>query len=238
MTIITIMPEVVKASFSDGVVGKAIASQLVELQFVNPRDFTEDVHQSVDDRPYGGGPGMVMKVEPLKDAVNFSERAPNSRSRRVLLSATGTRFSQKIAEEFARESDLTLICGRYEGIDQRFVDQYVDEELSIGDFVLSGGELAASVVVDAVVRLLPGTLGNPESGQQDSFSESLLGCPQYTRPQCSDGEVPSVLLSGDHQAIERWRRQQSIVRTWQNRPDLLLSHQWTEEDIQTYHELL
>ena len=237
ITLISIMPQLIHACLEDGVVGRAIQSGAVEFNVVNPRGFTEDVHQSVDDRPYGGGPGMVMKIGPLSQAMEVASQQCASTPHRVLLTPTGERFTQAKASEMVETRDLILICGRYEGLDQRFIDRYVDTQISIGDYVLSGGELPALVVLDAIVRLLPGTLGNPESAEQDSFEGFLLDHPHYTRPQQHDAAVPEVLLSGDHKAIAGWRRKQSLQRTWETRPDLLLKHQWTETDIQNYYEL-
>lgn len=237
ITVISIMPNLIEAALSDGVVGRAVQSGLIKVRVINPRDFTADVHKTVDDRPYGGGPGMVMKIEPLRQALQFTDTHSSSSPKRVLLTPTGERFTQRIANELVLEDEIVLVCGRYEGIDQRFVDLYIDEELSIGDYVLSGGELASLVIIDTISRLLPGTLGNPESVQQDSFSDSLLDFPHYTRPEEDELNVPDVLLSGDHQKIAHWRRKESIRRTWEVRPDLLLQHEWSEEDIRSYYEL-
>lgn len=237
ITVISIMPNLIEAALTDGVVGRAVQGGLVDVSVINPRDFTADVHKTVDDRPYGGGPGMVMKIEPLRQALQSINESSNSSSKKILLAPTGRRFTQGVASELAQEDEIVLVCGRYEGIDQRFVDLYIDEELSIGDYVLSGGELASLVIIDTISRLLPGTLGNPESVQQDSFSESLLDFPHYTRPEEDELDVPDVLLSGDHQKIANWRRKESIRRTWEVRPDLLLQHEWSEDDIRSYYEL-
>lgn len=237
ITVISIMPNLIEAALSDGVVGRAVQSGLIQVRVVNPRDFTADVHKTVDDRPYGGGPGMVMKIDPLRQALQSTDVHSSSSPKKILLTPTGERFTQRIANELVLEDEIVLVCGRYEGIDQRFVDLYIDEELSIGDYVLSGGELASLVIIDTISRLLPGTLGNPESVQQDSFSDSLLDFPHYTRPEEDELNVPDVLLSGDHQKIAHWRRKESIRRTWEVRPDLLLQHEWSEEDIRSYYEL-
>lgn len=237
ITVISIMPNLIESALSDGVVGRAVQSGQIQVRIVNPRDFTADVHKTVDDRPYGGGPGMVMKIEPLRQALQSTDAHSSSAPKKILLTPTGQRFTQRIANELVLEDEIVLVCGRYEGIDQRFVDLYVDEELSIGDYVLSGGELASLVIIDTISRLLPGTLGNPESVQQDSFSDSLLDFPHYTRPEEDELNVPDVLLSGDHQKIAHWRRKESIRRTWEVRPDLLLQHEWSEEDIRSYYEL-
>lgn len=237
VTVISIMPNLIEAALSDGVVARAVHSGLIDVSVVNPRDFTADIHQTVDDRPYGGGPGMVMKVEPLRRALKSVEENAISPAKKILLAPTGKRFSQCIATDLANEDGIVLVCGRYEGIDQRFIDLYIDEELSIGDYVLSGGELPSLVVIDVISRLIPGTLGNPQSAQQESFSESLLDFPHYTRPAEAEQNVPEVLLSGDHEKISDWRRKESLRRTWDLRPDLLLHHDWTEDDIRSYYEL-
>ena len=214
-----------------GVLGRAIKQQQLNLQCFNPRDYTEDKHHTVDDRPYGGGPGMLMKVEPLAKAIMAAREAAGEASgdvagkaaKVVYLSPQGRQLNQQLVVNTAEQkNDLILIAGRYEGIDERLIESLVDEEWSIGDYVLSGGEFAALVVVDAITRLIPGVLGDDESAIQDSFMQGLLDCPHYTRPETVDGqEVPDVLLSGDHKAIRRWRLKQSLGRTWLRRPDLL-----------------
>jgi tRNA (guanine37-N1)-methyltransferase len=215
----------------EGVVARALKQGLVELIPWNPRDYTEDKHRSVDDRPYGGGPGMVMLGEPLLRAVAAAQQASRPTSRVIYLSPQGPGFSQRKAQALlAADQDLILIAGRYEGIDQRFIDTIVDEELSLGDFVISGGELAAMVVIDCMTRLLPGTLGHVDSAEQDSFSNGLLDCPHYTRPENWHGQaVPAILLSGDHTAISHWRSKQALGSTWGKRPDLLKDKQLTAE---------
>jgi tRNA (guanine37-N1)-methyltransferase len=186
------------------------------------RDYTADVHRTVDDRPYGGGPGMVLKVEPMRSAVRDAMRMLPQGSRRVYLGADGRRFEQRTAREACEWPGLVLVAGRYEGIDERFIEREIDEVWSIGDYVLSGGELPALVVIDAIARLMPGTLGSSESALQESYSDGLVDWPHYTRPQDLEGhEVPAVLASGDHAAIGRWRLQQALGRTWLRRPDLL-----------------
>ena len=232
--VISLLPEVVQPAHSFGVVGRAVQRGLVSVQHSSPRQFAEDVHRTVDDRPYGGGPGMVLKYQPMKAAIEAARRALPPGSRTVLLSAQGNRFDQSCAARLSAAAGLLLIAGRYEGIDERISLGEVDEEISIGDFVMSGGELAAAVVIDAVARLLPGVLGDEESARQDSFAAGLLDCPHYTRPEEVDGmKVPAVLAGGDHQAIQRWRLKQALGRTWLRRPDLLrgrpLSHQ--ERDL-------
>jgi tRNA (guanine37-N1)-methyltransferase len=218
--VITLFPEMFDA-IRLGVTGRAIDKGLAELVLWNPRDYTEDVHQTVDDRPYGGGPGMVMKVEPLLAAIQAA-KAQSPASKVVYLSPQGQRFVQATAVAATQTSGIILIAGRYEGIDERVIHSFVDEEWSLGDFVLSGGELPAMVVIDSMIRLLPGALGHAESAEQDSFSDGLLDCPHYTRPEnILDQDVPSVLLSGDHEKIRLWRLQQALGRTWLRRPDLL-----------------
>jgi tRNA (guanine37-N1)-methyltransferase len=229
--VITLMPSMFDALTGEGVVGRAIDRGLATLKLWNPRDYTSDVHRTVDDRPYGGGPGMVMKYAPLQQAI-VSAQAASPGARVIYLSPQGRRFDQHAAREFAQRRDpLLLIAGRYEGIDERLIEGYVDEEWSIGDYVMSGGELAAMVVLDAVIRLLPGTLGDADSAQQDSFMDGLLDCPHYTRPDEIDGmAVPTVLQSGNHDAIRRWRLQQALLRTLRRRPDLLQGRRMTAEE--------
>ncbi|WP_457668793.1 tRNA (guanosine(37)-N1)-methyltransferase TrmD [Thiolapillus sp.] len=235
--VITLFPEMFQAARL-GVTGKALEGELASLHLWNPRDYTEDNHRTVDDRPYGGGPGMVMKVDPLKAALQQAKEAAAD-SRVIYLTPQGQRFDQKAAREMAQRSGLILLAGRYEGIDERLVDCCVDEEWSIGDYVLSGGELAAMVIMDAITRLLPGVLGHAESAQQDSYMNGLLDFPQYTRPDELDGrDVPAVLLSGDHAAIERWRMQQALGRTWLRRPDLLAQRELSDEEEQLLEEFI
>jgi tRNA (guanine37-N1)-methyltransferase len=220
--IISLFPAELDAALNFGIVGRARERGLLELVLSNPRDFAVDAYKRVDERVFGGGPGMVFKLEPLVRALAHV-RAQDARPASVVyLSPQGQTLSQPLVREFAQRERTILICGRYEGIDERFIARYVDAELSIGDYVLSGGEPAAIVLVDAVARLLPGALNKSESAEQDSFEDGLLDCPHYTRPEhAPEGAVPKVLLSGDHQAIARWRMQQSLGRTWQRRPDLL-----------------
>ncbi|MFP4155329.1 MAG: tRNA (guanosine(37)-N1)-methyltransferase TrmD [Halothiobacillaceae bacterium] len=219
--VITLFPELVAAVGAHGMPRVAIERGSLELGTCNPRDFTRDRHRTVDDRPYGGGPGMLMKSEPLVAAIRAA-RDRLADAPVIYLSPQGERLDHKAVAELAGEPELILVCGRYEGIDERVIDSCVDRELSIGDYVLSGGELGAMVVVDAVARLLPGVLGHADSAREDSFSEGLLDCPHYTRPEVFEGRrVPEVLLSGDHARIDRWRRQQALGRTWLRRPDLI-----------------
>lgn len=220
--VISLFPEAVRQMSELGVVGRAMSDGRVRLHTWNPRDFTKDKHRRVDDRPYGGGPGMVMAIEPLRATLDAVRSQAGAEATVSLLSPQGRVFDQEAARQLAERGQLVLICGRYEGIDERLIELEVDEEWSIGDYVLSGGELPAAVLIDSVCRLLPGVLGNSESAGQDSFWEGLLDFPHYTRPEQYQGlDVPAVLTSGDHQAIERWRRQQSLLRTLSRRPELL-----------------
>ncbi len=220
--VITLFPEAFRAMSCLGVTGRAIADGKLDVKTKNPRDYALDKHRSVDDRPYGGGPGMVMTVEPMRSAINAAKAKQSDSCKVSLLSPQGRKLDQQAIKELAERPGLILVCGRYEGVDERLIDLEVDEEWSIGDYVISGGELAAAVVVDAVARMVPGVLGDEESAQQDSFMDGLLDHPHYTRPERVDGlEVPAVLVSGDHEAIRRWRRKQAVGRTWLRRPELL-----------------
>ena len=235
--VITLFPDMFQA-IRQGVTGNAINRGQVELALWNPRDYTEDAHRTVDDRPYGGGPGMLMMMEPLLAALRQArEAAPDSKV--VYLSPQGKRFDQQSAMEMAHSSGLILLAGRYEGIDERLVDCCVDEEWSIGDYVMSGGELPAMVMMDTIIRLLPGVLGHAGSAEQDSYMDGLLDFPQYTRPDEYAGRmVPEVLLSGNHESIRRWRLQQALGRTWIRRPDLLEQRQLSEEEQQLLEEFI
>lgn len=222
--IITLLPELVESVIKVGVTGRAADRGLIELHCWNPRDYTEDVHRTVDDRPYGGGPGMVMKAECLLQAIRDIRKKATKNTKLIYLSPQGKRFNQALAKKVSRDDGVILLCGRYEGIDERVVALEVDDEWSLGDYVLSGGELGAMVVIDAVTRLLPSVLGHHESAEQDSFATGLLDCEHYTRPDIVEGlGVPAVLKSGNHKAIARWRRKQSIGRTYERRSDLLLN---------------
>jgi len=233
--VITLFPEAMADLTGLGVTGRAIKDGQVELKTWNPRDFAEDRHRTVDDRPYGGGPGMVMKVEPLGSTIRAAreEQVEATRGENALvslMSPQGRKLDQAGISELAGRQGLILVCGRYEGIDERLVESEIDEEWSIGDYVLSGGELAAAVIIDAVTRLLPGVLGHEQSAVEDSFVDGLLDHPHYSRPETAgDKVVPEVLLSGDHEAIRRWRRKQALGRTWQRRPDLLEGRELDEE---------
>jgi len=219
---VTLFPEMFGAVTDSGVTRRAREEGLWSLAVWNPRDFTTDNHRTVDDRPYGGGPGMVMLADPLDKAIAAAKAAAEGRAKVIYLSPQGAVMDHRKVMALSKESRLMLLCGRYEGVDERLIRRSVDEELSIGDYVLSGGELAAMVLIDAVVRQLPGALGDGLSAEQDSFVNGLLDCPQYTRPETVAGEaVPPVLLSGHHERIERWRLKQSLGRTWLRRPELL-----------------
>ncbi len=219
---VTLFPEMFAALTDWGVTRRALEQALWSLALWNPRDFTTDNYRTVDDRPYGGGPGMVMLAEPLEKAIAAAKAAAQGEAKVIHLSPQGAVMDHKKVMALAEESRLVLLCGRYEGVDERLIRRAVDEELSIGDYVLSGGELAAMVLMDAVVRQLPGALGDGASAAQDSFVNGLLEAPQYTRPEAYEGKaVPPVLLSGHHAQIERWRLKQSLGRTWLRRPELL-----------------
>lgn len=217
--VITVMPDMFNALRDHGVVGRAMAKGTIRMECWNPRQYTHDVHQTVDDRPYGGGPGMVMKAQPLLDTINDIKRVSDAPV--IYVSPQGKQFDQAAAQRLAALPSITLLAGRYEGVDERLIEQAVDEEYSIGDYVLSGGELPAMVMIDAIARLLPNVLGHEDSAQQDSFMDGLLDCPHYTRPDVfEERAVPSVLLSGNHKAIAQWRRKQALGRTYARRPDL------------------
>jgi tRNA (guanine37-N1)-methyltransferase len=228
--VITLFPESMEDLTNVGVTGRAIRDGKVELKTWNPRDWAQDRHRTVDDRPYGGGPGMVMAVEPLSSAIRAVRKEQADGTAVSLMSPQGRTLDQAGIEELAGRQGLILVCGRYEGIDERVIETEIDEEWSIGDYVISGGELAAAVIIDAVTRLLPGVLGDEQSAVEDSFVDGLLDHPHYTRPEVAgDKAVPEVLLSGDHEAIRRWRRKQALGKTWQRRPDLLQNRILDEE---------
>jgi tRNA (guanine37-N1)-methyltransferase len=228
--VISLFPGLFRILLEQGITGRAVERGIARVEFWNPRDYTQDPHRTVDDRPYGGGPGMVMKVEPLRAAIADARRAAPG-SRVAYLSPQGRPLDQAAMADIAERPGWILVAGRYEGIDERLVERHVDEEWSIGDYVLSGGELPAMVVMDAVIRLLPGALGHADSALEDSYADGLLDCPHYTRPEEIDGlRVPQVLLSGDHGAIERWRLQQALGRTWLRRPDLLRRRTLTDAE--------
>ncbi len=219
--VVSLFPEMIREQSAYGIQGRAIESGLVTLQTWNPRDYSEDRHRCVDDRPYGGGPGMVMQVQPLRAAIQRARKAA-AEAPVIYLSPQGERFDQDRARQLAGLERIILVAGRYEGIDERLIELEVDEELSVGDYVLSGGELPALLVMDAVTRLLPGALGDADSAQEDSFMDGLLDYPHYTRPEEIEGlRVPKVLTGGNHMDIRRWRHKQALGRTWQRRPELL-----------------
>lgn len=231
--LITLFPEMLTAITDYGVTGRAVKQGLVTIHCYNPRSYTDDRHHTVDDRPFGGGPGMVMKIAPLESALLDAKKQAPPSAKVVYLSPQGKKLTQATVQELAQEKALILIAGRYEGIDERFIESFVDEEWSIGDYVLSGGELPAMVLIDAITRQLPGVLGCNESAEQDSFMNGLLDYPHYTRPEQYNGQcVPEVLLSGNHEHIRRWRLQQALGRTWQRRADLLESRSLSGEEKQ------
>lgn len=231
--IITLFPEMFKAITDFGVTGRAVKQNLLQIECWNPRDFTFDKHKTVDDRPYGGGPGMLMMVQPLRDAIIAAKkaaRAVEGEAKVIYLSPQGRKLDQTGVQTLSSNQKLILICGRYEGVDERLIQAEVDEEWSIGDYVLTGGELPAMTLIDAVARFVPGVLGKQASALEDSFAEGLLDCPHYTRPEVLDGmPVPEVLMSGHHENIRKWRLEQSLERTWLRRPELLDSLALTDE---------
>ena len=227
--VVTLFPEMFAAVTASGITRKALEAGLWRLETWNPRDFTTDNYRTVDDRPYGGGPGMVMLAEPLEKALDAARDAGGGKV--IYLSPQGRRLDHEKVMELAGTKAVTLLCGRYEGVDERLIRRRVDEELSLGDYVLSGGELAAMAVIDAVVRQIPGALGGGQSAAEESFVQGLLDGPQYTRPEEYAGEkVPEILLSGHHENIRRWRLQQALGRTWLRRPDLLAARKLSEEE--------
>ena len=231
--VISLFPEMFDAITEYGVTGRAIRNGLIEFHKWNPRDFTHDRHRTVDDRPYGGGPGMLMMVQPLRDAISAARKAAEvdgKKAKVIYLSPQGRKLDQAGVRELAQHDRLVFIAGRYEGIDERLIESDIDEEWSVGDYVLSGGELPAMNVIDAIARFVPGVLGHNQSAEQDSFSDGLLDCPHYTRPEVLDGKsVPKVLLSGNHEHIRQWRQFASLERTWTRRPELLTDLALTAE---------
>jgi len=237
ISVVTLFPAMIREALSHGVVGRAVERGILEVEYFDPRDDATDVHRTVDDRSYGGGPGMVLKVEPLRSALRRAMAVQPAGSRRVYLGADGVRFDQRVAREARDWPGLVLVAGRYEGVDERFIERETDEQWSIGDYVLSGGELPALVVIDAIARLIPGTLGSEESAVHESFSDGLVDWPHYTRPPAIDGqEVPAVLMSGDHAAIRRWRLRQALGRTWLRRPELLERRDLSDEERKLLEE--
>lgn len=228
--VITLFPEMFKAITEFGVTSRAIKRELLQLHCWNPRDFTHDRHKTVDDRPYGGGPGMLMMVQPLRDAIQAAKAEAGDDAKVIYLSPQGRKLNQAGVEQLAKNQKMILVCGRYEGIDERVIETEIDEEWSIGDYVLTGGELPAMTLIDAVARFVPGVLGKQASAEEDSFVDGLLDCPHYTRPEVLDGlVVPPVLMSGNHEEIRKWRLKQSLQRTWLRRPELLEGLALTDE---------
>lgn len=229
--IISLFPEMFQAITGYGVTGRAVKNGLLTINYWNPRDFAHDKHKTVDDRPYGGGPGMLMMVQPLKDAIHAAKAVAGNDTKVIYLSPQGRKLNQQGVCELSQSKKLILICGRYEGIDERVIQTEIDEEWSIGDYVLSGGELPAMTMIDALARFIPGVLNHQSSAAEDSFANGLLDCPHYTRPEVLDGmAVPDVLMSGHHEAIRRWRLKQSLGRTWLRREDLLANLALTDEE--------
>jgi tRNA (guanine37-N1)-methyltransferase len=236
--ILTLFPNMFSSPFQESIVGRAVDKGLIQIRTINIRDFALDKHQVVDDTPYGGGQGMVMKVEPIARAIDWV-KSQDPTAWTIYLTPQGQPFNQKMAQNLSNRSHLILLCGRYEGIDERVRELLVNEEISIGDYVLTGGELAAMVLIEAISRLLPGVLGSDRSAEEDSFSQSLLEYPQYTRPSSFRGmEVPEVLLSGNHSAIERWKKREALRRTMGRRPDLLAKASLSSEDKKLLEEIL
>ena len=239
IAVVTLFPEMFSAITEYGVTGRAVQKGVLNFSCINPRSFTSDRHQTVDDRPYGGGPGMVMMPEPLTQALAAARKSVAKSAKTVYLSPQGRKLDQGGLQELANEDALILLAGRYEGVDERLIEREIDEEWSIGDYVISGGELAAMVVIDGLSRLLPGVLGHQQSAEQDSFAQGLLDCPHYTRPEVYGEEVvPDVLLSGNHGAIRRWRLKQALGRTYVRRPDLLDSRELSDEEKTLLAEFL
>lgn len=237
--VVTLFPDMIAGAVAFGILGRAIERGLLSVGTEDPRAHTSDVHRTVDDRPYGGGPGMVLKPEPMLAAIRAAQARLPEGSPRVCLSAQGEPFTQARARELAGLPGLLLVAGRYEGLDERVIELGIDQELSIGDYVLSGGELPALVVVDAVARLLPGALGDERSNVEESFAEGLLDWPHYTRPEVFEGlAVPPVLLSGNHAHIRRWRLEQAVTRTWGRRPDLIARRELAPEASRLLNEFL
>ena len=237
IAVVSLFPQMIREALDHGVIGRAQERGVFAVDCFDPRDYTTDAHRTVDDRPYGGGPGMVLMAPPVRSAIRTAAALLPPGSRRVYLGADGRKFEQSMAREACRWPGLVLVAGRYEGLDERLIEHEIDEEWSIGDYVLSGGELPALVVIDAIVRLMPGTLGSSESALQESFSDGLVDWPHYTRPQVLDGhEVPAVLASGDHAAIHRWRLQQALGRTWLRRPELLERRGMSEQERELLEE--
>lgn len=237
--IMTLFPEMVMQGLSTSIIGRAVNKGLLSIEAVNIRDYAFNKHSSVDDYPYGGGAGMLMQAEPVYQCYRALEEKMNKKPRVVYLSPQGKTFNQKMAEEFAQEEELVFLCGHYEGIDERVLEEIVTDYVSIGDYVLTGGELPAMIMVDAISRLVPGVLHNDVSAEFESFQDNLLEYPQYSRPEMwHDKKVPEVLMSGHHANIEKWRREQSVIRTARNRPDLLEKAELTEKEREIAEKIL
>ncbi|RKS85153.1 tRNA (guanine37-N(1)-) methyltransferase [Orbus hercynius] len=229
--VISLFPEMFQAITNYGVTGRAVKNGRLDVSYWNPRDFAYDRHKTVDDRPYGGGPGMLMMVQPLRDAIHAAKMQLGDDTKVIYLSPQGRKLEQKGVCELSKQNKLILVCGRYEGIDERIIQTEIDEEWSVGDYVLSGGELPAMVMVDAIARFIPGVLHHESSAEEDSFVNGLLDCPHYTRPEVLDGmAVPDILMSGHHEEIRLWRLKQSLGRTWLRREDLLNNLALTDEE--------
>ena len=238
--VITIFPEQLKKTLEFGVIGKAIEKKIIELNFIDPREFSDNDYGSIDDKAYGGGPGMVMQVEPILSSIEKVKKESKNNIKTVFLTPQGEQYTQKHAEHFMQDNEIIIVSSRYEGFDERVIGLTKNSvEVSIGDYVLSGGEIASSVIIDSITRLISGVLGDDQSAAQDSFTSGLLDHPHYTRPEIiRDKEVPSVLLSGDHKAIKRWRLKQSIVSTFKKRPDLLKKRKLSKDEQQLLDEYL
>ncbi|WP_392561840.1 tRNA (guanosine(37)-N1)-methyltransferase TrmD [Orbus sturtevantii] len=229
--IISLFPEMFQAITHYGVTSRAVKNNLLDVKYWSPRDFAYDKHKTVDDRPYGGGPGMLMMVQPLRDAIHAAKNELGNDTKVIYLSPQGRKLEQKGVYELSKQNKVILVCGRYEGIDERIIQTEIDEEWSIGDYVLSGGELPAMVIIDAIARFIPGVLHHEASAEEDSFANGLLDCPHYTRPEVLDGmAVPDILMSGHHEEIRLWRLKQSLGRTWLRREDLLNNLALTDEE--------
>jgi tRNA (guanine37-N1)-methyltransferase len=237
--VVSLFPEMFEAITSFGVTGRAVMRGIVQVDCWNPRDFTVDKHRTVDDRPFGGGPGMLMKVQPLRDAIQAAKLSAPANAKVVYLSPQGRKLDHALVKELRSLENLVLVAGRYEGVDERLIESEIDIEISLGDFVLSGGELAAMTLIDAVSRLVPGVLGHVDSAVEDSFVKGLLDCPHFTRPEVfEDSKVPEVLLSGDHAKIKRWRLKQQLGRTYERRPELLQALDLTKLQQQLLEEYI
>ena len=236
--VLTLFPEMVEQVMNTSIIGRAVKNGILRIEAVDIRDFSDDRHRKTDDYPYGGGAGMVMQAQPVYDAWKSVSARSGEGTRCIYLTPQGRRFDQAMAKELAREKDLIFLCGHYEGVDERVLEEIVTDPVSIGDYVLSGGELAAMVMIDAVSRMVPGVLTNEESGMGETFEGNLLEYPQYSRPPVWNGrEVPEILFSGDHAKVEEWRHRQSVRRTWEHRPDLLEKADLTAEDARLLLEL-